>query len=103
MKKILIVDDSREIRELVIATLETEEYKVFEASDGAKAIATALMEKPDFIIMDVMLPGLINGIDATRTIKTIPLQSIARYSSSQAPMIKISGKRGLKRERAIFS
>jgi two-component system, OmpR family, phosphate regulon response regulator PhoB len=73
MKKILVVDDSREIRELVIATLETEEYKVFEASDGAKAIATALMEKPDFIIRDVMLPGRINGIDATRTIKSNPL------------------------------
>lgn len=73
MKKILIVDDSKEIRELVIATLETEEYKVFEASDGAKAIATALLEKPDFIIMDVILPGGINGIEATRTIKSNPL------------------------------
>jgi DNA-binding response OmpR family regulator len=73
MKKILIVDDSREIRELVIATLETEEYKVFEAADGAKAIAISLMEKPDFVIMDVMLPGRINGIEATKIIKSNPL------------------------------
>jgi CheY-like chemotaxis protein len=73
MKKILIVDDSREIRELVSATLETEEYTVFEAADGTKAIATALLERPDFIIMDVMLPGKINGIEATRIIKNNPL------------------------------
>jgi DNA-binding response OmpR family regulator len=73
MKKILIVDDSREIRELVIATLETEEYQVFEAADGAKAIATALLERPEFIIMDVMLPGRINGIEATKIIKSNPL------------------------------
>ena len=69
MKKILIVDDSREIRELVIATLEPEKYHVFEASDGAKAVALALLEKPDLVIMDVMLPGKINGIEATRIIK----------------------------------
>ena len=69
MKKILIVDDSREIRELVIATLEEEKYQVFEASDGAKAVALALLEKPDLVIMDVMLPGKINGIDATKIIK----------------------------------
>jgi len=69
MKKILIVDDSKEIRELVIATLEPEKYQVFEASDGAKAVALALLEKPDLVIMDIMLPGKINGIEATRIIK----------------------------------
>jgi two-component system, OmpR family, phosphate regulon response regulator PhoB len=69
MKKILIVDDSKAIRELVIATLEEEQYQVFEASDGAKAVAIALLEKPDLVLMDVMLPGKINGIEATKIIK----------------------------------
>jgi len=69
MKKILITDDSKEIRELVIATLEPEKYLVFEASDGAKAVALALLEKPDLVIMDIMLPGKINGIEATKIIK----------------------------------
>ena len=69
MKKILVVDDSKEIRELVVATLETEEYEVLEAPDGAKAIALSLVEKPDCVIMDVMLPGKIDGIEATKILK----------------------------------
>jgi two-component system, OmpR family, phosphate regulon response regulator PhoB len=68
-KKILIVDDSNEIRELVIATLEVEKYQVFEASDGEKAVSLAMLEKPDVVIMDVTLPGLIDGIEATKIIK----------------------------------
>jgi two-component system, OmpR family, phosphate regulon response regulator PhoB len=75
MKKLLIVDDCKEIRELVIATLDTSEYRVYEAADAVKAIAVATVEKPDFIIMDVMLPGTINGIEATRIIKNNPLTS----------------------------
>jgi two-component system phosphate regulon response regulator PhoB len=70
MKKILIVDDSKDIRELIIATLDTSEYKVFEAADGMRAIAITTVEKPDIIIMDVMLQGNINGIEATKTIKS---------------------------------
>jgi CheY-like chemotaxis protein len=73
MKKILIVDDSKDIRDLVIATLDTSEYRIFEAGDAMKAIAVATVEKPDFIIMDVMLPGNINGVEATKIIKTNPL------------------------------
>jgi CheY-like chemotaxis protein len=73
MKKILIVDDSKDIRDLVIATLDSSEYKIFEAGDAIKAIAVATVEKPDFIIMDVMLPGNINGIEATKIIKHNPL------------------------------
>ena len=73
MKKILIVDDSKDIRELVIATLDMAEYKVFEAADAMRAIAIATVEKPDFIIMDVMLQGKVNGIEATKVIKSNPL------------------------------
>ncbi len=69
MKKILIVDDNNEIRELVIATLEVEKFQVLEASDGEKAVALAIMEKPDLIIMDLGLPGHIDGIEATKIIK----------------------------------
>jgi two-component system, OmpR family, phosphate regulon response regulator PhoB len=68
-KKILIVDDSNEIRELVIATLEVEKYQVFEAPDGEKAVSIATKENPDVVIMDVSLPGRLDGIDATKIIK----------------------------------
>jgi len=52
-----------------MATLEVEKYQVFEAPDGAKAVELATLEKPDVIIMDVSLPGRIDGIEATRIIK----------------------------------
>jgi two-component system, OmpR family, phosphate regulon response regulator PhoB len=73
MKKILIVDDKKDIRELIIATLDMSEYRVFEAADAMRAIAIATVEKPEFIIMDVMLQGNVNGIEATKAIKNNPL------------------------------
>ena len=72
MKKILIVDDQDEVRELVEVSLRMEEYKIFEARNGEKAIDHARNEKPDLIIMDIMMPGKIDGIEATRILKNDP-------------------------------
>lgn len=71
MKKILIVDDSKEIRHLVKTTLEMNDYIVFEAPNGVKAVESARKIKPDVIIMDLMMPGL-DGVEATRQIKNDP-------------------------------
>jgi len=72
MKKILIVDDQVEVRELVEVTLRIEAYDIFEARSGEEAIAVWRAEKPDLIIMDVMMPGGMDGLEATRTIKGDP-------------------------------
>lgn len=72
MKKILIVDDSNEIRKLVKTTLDTSTCRVYEAASGAKAIEIATKQVPDLIIMDVIMPGTIDGIEATRVIKNAP-------------------------------
>jgi len=69
MKKILIVDDSQKIRELVEVTLRGGDYKIFQAKSGEEAVETAKKECPDLIIMDVMMPGSIDGLEATRQIK----------------------------------
>ena len=69
MKKILIVDDQIEIRELVNVTLRLENYRIFEAKTGQEAIEITKAEKPDLIIMDIMMPGEINGLEAIRIIK----------------------------------
>jgi CheY-like chemotaxis protein len=72
MKKILIVDDDPGIRKLVDATLRTKEYQIFQAESGEKAIKITRAEKPDLIIMDIMMPGGIDGFEATRIIKAAP-------------------------------
>ncbi len=72
MKKILIVDDHKEIRRLVEITLRGEDYHILQAENGEEAIEIEKAEKPDLIIMDVMMPGKIDGIEATRILKKNP-------------------------------
>ncbi len=69
MKKILIVDDQIEVRELVEVTLRSGDYQVFQAESGETAIEIARAQKPDLIIMDIMMPGAMDGLEATRIVK----------------------------------
>jgi two-component system phosphate regulon response regulator PhoB len=71
MKKILIVDDQREIRELVAATLRIGPYQIFQAANGPEALDLAHRERPDLILLDVMMQaGGMDGFEACRRIKT---------------------------------
>ena len=69
MKKILIVDDKQEVRELVDVTLQVEDYHILQCNNGDDAIKIATAEQPDLIIMDVMMPGEKDGFQATSIIK----------------------------------
>ena len=66
--KILIVEDEVNIRELVRFNLEKEGYLVLEAEDGNVALALARRERPDLIVLDLMLPGM-DGLDVCRILK----------------------------------
>ena len=72
MNKILIVDDDAGIRELVDTTLRSDDYQIFQAESGEQAIELAKAEKPDLIIMDIMMPGGIDGFEASSIIKSDP-------------------------------
>ena len=67
-KKILIVDDNQDSRELVVKVLKTRDYRTIEAVDGEQALEKAVAEKPDLILMDRSLPK-IDGYEVTRTLK----------------------------------
>ena len=69
MKKILIVDDDPEVVELVRNRLEANHYEVASAADGQIGIKKAQKEKPDLILMDIMMPNLPGG-DAVRLLKS---------------------------------
>jgi two-component system, OmpR family, phosphate regulon response regulator PhoB len=57
MKKILIVDDQPEVRELVSVTLEVGPYQILTAHNGSVAVEVARAELPDLMLLDVMMPG----------------------------------------------
>jgi two-component system, OmpR family, phosphate regulon response regulator PhoB len=71
-KKILIVDDERDIRDLVEVTLLRSDHLVIKADSGDKAVEIARIQKPDLILMDIMMPGKIDGLEATRVLKNDP-------------------------------
>jgi len=72
MKKILIVDDQLEVRELVEVTLRVGDYHILKAQSGEEAIAVVKAEQPTLIIMDIMMPGGMDGLEATRILKNDP-------------------------------
>ncbi len=68
MAKILIVDDDMTLRELYEERIKAEGYTIVSASDGEEAIEKTISEKPDLILLDVMMPK-INGIDAMKMLR----------------------------------
>ena len=72
MKKILIVDDREEVRDLVEATLSRGEYEILKGTSGSQAVEIAKAHRPDLILMDIMMPGPVDGLEATRIIKGDP-------------------------------
>jgi two-component system alkaline phosphatase synthesis response regulator PhoP len=69
--KILIVDDEVDILDLLEYNLEKEGYKVLRAMDGDEAIKIAGKQKPDLILLDIMMPKL-DGIETCRRLRALP-------------------------------
>jgi len=68
-KKILVVDDNQDSRELVVKVLKNKGYVMVEAVDGEEAVEKAVAEKPDLILLDISIPKL-NGYEVTRVLKS---------------------------------
>lgn len=68
-RKILIVDDEPDILEFLQYNLRKEGYAVVTASDGKQAIGVAEREKPDLILLDIMMPEL-DGVETCRLLRT---------------------------------
>ena len=70
-KKVLVVDDEKFVRELIKIKLGRSGLVVFEAANGLEAIEIAQTQKPDMILLDVMMPKM-NGFEACEKLKTNP-------------------------------
>lgn len=71
MYKILVADDEKALRMLISGTLEIEDYYILEADNGMLALELVKQERPDLIILDVMMPGM-TGYEVCKCIKTNP-------------------------------
>ena len=75
MNKIMIVEDDNNLLETLKYNLKKENYEVVTASDGIQALEIARREKPDLLILDIMLPG-IDGFEVCRILRremTVPI------------------------------
>ena len=73
-EKILVVDDEKEIRDLLSIYLKEDGYQVIAASNGQEAVSLAQAEHPQVILMDVKMPG-IDGVETCKRLKEEEIQT----------------------------
>jgi DNA-binding response OmpR family regulator len=71
MNKILLVDDHSDIRRLIRITLG-KDFEVLEAEDGKTGLEIARRQKPDLVVLDIMMPGELDGLKVLDAIKSDP-------------------------------
>jgi len=86
-KTVLVVDDDRPMRALCRVSLEEAGLRVLEAAGGEEALELVRDERPDLILLDIMMPG-ISGWEVTSAL-------LADRSTDQIPIIFISARREL--------
>ena len=84
MKKILVVDDEPDALRMLTLTLEIEGYEVVTAASGQEAIRQAVKERPDLIVLDVMMPQM-DGYEVSRRLRRMP-------DFAQIPIIFLSAR-----------
>lgn len=89
-KKILIVDDEKPIVDILVYNLQKEGYETLEANDGELAVKLALKEKPDLILLDIMLPKM-DGLTVCKRIRNILKAPILMLSARDEEIDKILG------------
>lgn len=89
-KTILVVDDEPVIRSSVAEALAAGGFRIVEAADGAAALQIARSEKPDLVLLDVMLPG-ISGVEVCRLLRADSRVPIILLTARDAEGDKIQG------------
>ncbi len=86
-KRILVVEDQEDNRQIIRDMLSATDYELTEAENGEQALAAVTKQRPDLILMDIQLP-IMDGYEATRRIKadpalrSIPITAVTSYALS---------------------
>ncbi len=86
MRSVLIIDDEANIRRMVGALLAAEGYEVRDAPDGAQGLASAGEVEPDIVLLDLMMPGALDGMAVLARL---------RERWPDLPVVMLSGRAGL--------
>jgi len=87
---ILVVDDEEAIAEAVRARLESEGYRVVVATEGPEAIATHAQERPDLVVLDLMLPGM-DGLEVCQQIQKDGWTPVLMLTAKAEEADKVAG------------
>lgn len=94
-KTILLVDDEPHVLEVLRVTLEDLGFALLEAEDGPKALKIAKEQKPDLVILDVMLPNM-SGLEVCRSLHE------SRDGEARIPVIMLTARSGEEDEKAGY-
>jgi len=85
MHKILIVEDHADIRRLIRMTLEFEPVEIHEAPDAIVGLGAARALRPDLVLLDVMMPGGMDGLELCRALRADP-------TLAEVPVVVLSAR-----------
>src|SRR4026207_950308 len=89
-RTILVVDDEPTLRETIVEALEADGFRVLAAADGREALTTFRAERPDLVLLDLLLPEL-SGIEVTRIIRAESGVPIVMLTAKDSELDKVVG------------
>jgi DNA-binding response OmpR family regulator len=89
-RTILVVDDEPTLREMLVETLEADGFRVVEAADGREALTRFRAERPDLVLLDLMLPEL-SGIEVCRILRAESGTPIIILTAKDSELDKVVG------------
>lgn len=89
-EKVLVVDDEENIVELVELYLTRDGFTVISASDGSKALELFKSEKPDLVVLDIMLPG-VDGLEVLKEVRRTSEVPVVMLTAKESEVDKIVG------------
>jgi CheY-like chemotaxis protein len=96
-KKILVIDDSKDTRDLILQVLARDDLEFYEAPGGREGIQVAKLRKPDVILLDMEMPQ-VNGLSTCRALKSYPdtrhIPVIFLTANKHAPTIRAAMQAG---------
>ncbi len=100
MAKILVVDDDPDFVHLTRRILQRKGYEVVTAASGQQALAVMRKEKPDLVLLDIMMSYILDGLDVSRemaqdpALKDVPVIMVTSLTGARAEAAQLSGEYG---------